>query len=112
MEAGNMDRLVTFQEATYTKEPSGQKVPTWGDISTRPTVWAQVQRDKGRENWSADKKTAIIPNKFKVHYRDDLHEAMTMLFEGKRFDINAIQEIPRRKGLLIFANWTQGQYDE
>lgn len=112
MESGRMDRVIIIQENVGQKSSSGQVLGDWQNISDNPKVWASVQRDKGREGYESDQKSASDPKVFKVHYRNDLKESHTIVFEGRRYDITSFQEIPRRRGLLIYALWRQGQYED
>lgn len=111
MQSGARDRTIRFQRFESTRDDTGQPVGEWVDIDNAPQMWAEFYTDKGIERFNSDKKTATQHEVFKVRYRQDIREDMTILFDGRRFDITNIQEIQRRKGLRIFATWTQGQYE-
>lgn len=113
METGSMESLIRIKVPTGGRDPAtGQVLNTFENIENRPQEWAQVQDDGGDELFQSDKKTATSRKTFKVHYREDLNEMMIVEYQGRWFDIDRIQEIRRRKGLLIHAFWTQGKYDE
>lgn len=113
MESGNMDRLIRIKENIGQRSPStGQRLTDWQDIQNNPEEWAQVTDDSGRELFQSDKKTATARKKFKIHFREDLNEMMVIEYQGRLYDIDRIQEIQRRRGLLIYGEWTQGKYDE
>lgn len=112
METGDMRQIITFQMPVAGKTPAGQPNTGWESISTRPTMWAAFIADKGSEGVSSEKKTAVRRGTWKVHYRTDLTEKMTIVADGKRWDIDNIRELVPGRGLMIHASWTEGQYDE
>ena len=111
METGNMDRVVLFQQRIGTRLPNGQIVQGWEDIPTIPKQWASMRTDRGKEEYQAEKKTVLQHIILKVHYRPDLDSAMSVVFENRRWDITSIQELQRRRGLLVHCTWTDGQYN-
>ena len=113
MEAGNMDRLIRIKENVGARDTkTGQQTTNWEDIQNSPEEWAQVTDDSGRELFQSDKKTTTSRKKFKIHFREDLNEMMAIEYQGRLYDIDRIQEIQRRRGLLIYGEWTQGKYNE
>jgi len=112
MEKGNMDRIIEIQHSVPSRSDSGQVIYDWERVPQRGKVWAAVSADKGAEQFIADKKTPRQYNIFRIIYREDIDESMTILYGGKRWDITSIQELRRRRGLLIYASYTQGQYDD
>lgn len=112
MESGSMDRMIRLKKPEYVKDPdTGQQVEQFVDMNPAQE-WAQVQSDQGNELFQSDKKTATSRKKFKIHYREDVDEKCVIEYNGRLYDIQRIQELQRRRGLLLQATWTQGKYNE
>lgn len=114
METGSMNWVITIQKLTGARdEQTGQKLEdTWQNIPSRPQVFAAQWDNSGSEMFQSDKQTASSDKVFKIHYRSDLSEEMTVLFKGRRHDITRIEQIGMRRGLKLHTTWTQGKYDE
>lgn len=112
MQFGEMDRVITFQENTGTRDDAGQRQDSWTNISTRPKMFAMKRVDTGREGFEDSGKTANRREVYKIHYRTDLNTAMTVVDEdGLRWDIRSIEEYRRREALLVRVEWKEGKYE-
>ncbi len=103
MNAGKLDRRITFQSHIKTTDAYGEQVESWSDTLT---VWAFVEQDftnSTDEETQADKITAIGVTAFSIRYRSGITEQMRINFEGTIYNILAIAEIPRRVGIKIRA---------
>lgn len=112
MEKGSMDRIIEIHHGVPVRTGSGQVTQRWESLPKRGKVWAAISTDKGAEQYQAEKKTPVQYNIFRIHYREDINATMTVLYQDRRWDITSIQELRRRRGLLIYATWTQGQYED
>lgn len=90
MRAGDMNRLITFQRATYTKAANGQKTPTWADAAT---VWAEVVTTGGKEFYAAQKKNAETSAVFKVRYTLAVNERMQIKYGNRAFEIISLNDV-------------------
>ena len=100
MQAGKMDRLITIEQATSTRDTVGDAVPTW---STFATVWARKVRSRGTEQFKAERETAEREIRLEIRYLAGLDETMRIRFDGQIFDIEDLEEIGRRAGWTIRA---------
>lgn len=65
MKIGKMDRKITIQRATSTRDELGSVSKTWADIAT---VWAERRNLKGREHVEALQRTTEAQTLFVIRY--------------------------------------------
>ncbi len=87
MSIGRMDRQITIQEDVGTQDGAGQPVPSWQNIATDPTVWAEYLPVSGVEFWNARQVNAEAVANFRIHYRTDVTRKMRLTFDGDTYDI-------------------------
>lgn len=75
-------------------------------------MFAHYSEQQGADPTMADQKAPVRRGKWKVHYRPDLDESMTIVAKEKRWDITSVQEISPKQGLILHATWTKGQYSD
>ena len=90
MEIGALRHRITFQELTTTINENGFEVETWEDYKT---VWAAAGNLHGREYYAAAAVQAENTVKFTIRYLPDINTSMRILFRGKQYNINAIDNI-------------------
>ena len=100
MRAGRLDRRVTIQARTLTRNAYGEQVETWADVAT---VWGEKNDLKGREFLAARQLSADITTRFRLRYRADVTVQHRLVCEAVTYDINQVSEIGRRAGLDLFA---------
>ena len=100
MQAGKLDRRITIQSPTSTRDGAGQPVEAWALLAT---VWARVEHLRGKEPFQGQEFNAQRTSVFTIRYRTDLDETMRIIFDGDTYDILAIAEKGRREGLEITA---------
>jgi SPP1 family predicted phage head-tail adaptor len=110
MNSGSLNRIVCFQAPTHQRDTTGQRVKGFCDIKTRAKTWAQVIELRGNEKWEAEQKRPGIHKRLKVHYRNDIDETLTVVVDGKRYDITAIRELHNRSGIMIDIHYLAGRY--
>lgn len=96
---GQLDRRITIQERTTTKDDYNQDVVTW---STFATVWAKIQENIGGESYQADQLTASRFDHFTIRYAA-VTETMRILYNDRFYDIRSIQKPDRNRYLVIKA---------
>lgn len=104
MNAGALDRRVTFQRATVTKNGFNESVPTWGDLVT---VWASKQDIRDSERIRAAQTGAAVSTRFQVRWNAvtaTLNTKDRLVCEGRTYGIVAVKELGRREGLEITAS--------
>lgn len=103
MQAGAYNKKIIIEAyAETSKDEYGMPIETW---STVKTMFANMRTRSAREVFQSDQtqneKTAV----FTVRYVSGIDEKMRVVCDGKVFTIDGIQEIGRRKGLQIIAEW-------
>lgn len=90
MSIGQMRHRITFQRITPVVNENGFQ----SEISQEyKTVWAAVSNLNSREFFAAAQVNAQNTVKFKVRYLAGLDQTMKILFQGKVYDITAIDNI-------------------
>jgi SPP1 family predicted phage head-tail adaptor len=112
IDPGRLNRRIRLQVAEYSKNSTGEQVATWVDSPEPSTVWAMVNTTRGSEQYQAERKTASRMKDFLIRYRTDADETWTVLYQDRRYDIRAVEEVGTREGLVLKGEWTQGKYDE
>ena len=103
LQAGRLDAQITLQSATEAQDVFGEPIQTWSDLTTDPTVWAEVIPLSGRERFEAQQVNAEVDTTFRIRYRTDLDEQMRVVYNSTPYDIHAIQELRRREGLELLT---------
>ncbi len=102
LSAGDLDREVTLQVATFTPDTSGDPVPTW--TTEEANLPAQWLPGGTKEAWQAQQRLgSYVDGVFRIYDRDprptpDTHR---IIFDGKTFDVKPSIEIGRSEGLEI-----------
>ena len=96
----NLDRLITFQSNSYTRDNIGGSVDSWVDFCQ---MWANIKFQPSYENTAGDRVEAKNIVQFTCRYRSDITAAMRISFDGEYFNISDVSEVPRRKFLQITA---------
>lgn len=100
MNPGKLDRRLTIQARTLTRDAAGGAVPSYADVDT---VWAQKVETTGRESRIANQLRADTTIVFRIRYYADLTEQHRLLFEGRYYDVTQINEENRRETQLVQA---------
>jgi len=97
MMAGRLDRKVTLQKPSTSKDKYGEEQYTWSDYRT---VWADIKEQSGREMFEAGQ-LAEVEILFRIRYLSEITPKWRIQYDGKDFDISHIRELGRRDGLEI-----------
>ena len=103
---GELDRRITIQEDVGTQDAAGQPVPSWQNIATNPTVWAEVVPVGGSEIFAARQTGAETVKKFRIRYRGDVLRKMRVVYDADNYDIADVAEdrrFERRQFQIITA---------
>jgi SPP1 family predicted phage head-tail adaptor len=101
MRAGRLDRRVTIQSRTLTRNDYGEQIETWADDDT---VWGERFDLRGREFFTARQVSADVTTRFRLRYRTGLTVLHRLVCEDVTYDIHQVSEIGRRQGLEILAS--------
>lgn len=98
MRAGQLDRPIVIETATYQQDGLGQEIPTWSQWLATYARWEPVM---GNERFRAMGTHSVDAGKFTIRYRAGLQPTMRIKFDGRTYKITGIAEMPRREGLEI-----------
>ncbi len=98
MLAGKLDRRITIQRKTETRNTLNEPVEDWNDLAT---VWAQKLGQTGQEFFANDQVLSEYRVIFRIRWRRDLKDTDRVMFEGRAHDIHSIRELGRRVGLEL-----------
>lgn len=87
---GDLRHRITFQKIVTAVNPNGFEVRAWENITT---VWAKASNIHGREFYAAAAVQAENTVEFTVRYLTGIDTSMRILFNGKQYNITAIDNI-------------------
>ena len=111
IDPGHLDRRLTMQARTLTKDSDGAPVESWADAGT---IFAQALRTTGTELETAGAPRSRQARRFRVRYRAALEAtaAQRFVFEGRVYELAAAYEDTtqaRRAYHIIEGLYTEGQ---
>lgn len=89
LRAGELDRRVTLQQRSGSKDAFGQQLTTWSDMAT---VWANIRPTNGREILTAGAIAAEVSHIVTIRYRPGIAPSMRLLYGSQVFNIVAVVE--------------------
>lgn len=101
MQAGRLDRKVTIQVNTPTKDDFGGEADSWGTLAI---VWAEITQVSGRETFEADQIAAVAQVRFRIRYRSDVTAKNRISYNGNLYNIHHAAELGRGDGLDLFTS--------
>lgn len=101
LEAGKLDRVVTFESAAETVSPSGAVSRLWVPLMTVRAEMREMRADEVATRFGeAENQAIVIVTRW---HPTPISTGDRVLIDGKPFDIKGITEIGRRKGWKIVA---------
>lgn len=100
MLAGKLDRRVTFQRATNTRNDFGENVEAWADLFT---TWCRKEPIRGAESVIAAETVDRAFVKITIRYRAELMTTDRFVFEGRPWRIQSMGEVGRQDGLELMG---------
>lgn len=109
LHAGNLRDQITIQSQTTAADAEGQPVKTWANLSTNPTVWAEVRymRPGSNEFEAMQKITSVQSLHVTIRYRTDLDVTMRVVFNSENWNIHAIQHRVERDYTTLICSKTE-----
>lgn len=101
MRAGALDRRVSIQTRTLSRNDYGEQIETWTELAE---VWAEKFDLRGREFFAARQTMADVTTQFRMRYRNDVTVTCRLVCEGVTYDIKQVSQLGRRAGLQILAS--------
>ena len=97
---GGMRHRCTIQQVTETQHASGQPVVSWTDyVENEPCEYMPTS---GIENMRGRQLEAGTRAVFVMRYRSGYNEQMSVVFDGERYGITAINRVDGLKKYLEF----------
>ncbi|WP_026478169.1 phage head closure protein [Alkaliphilus transvaalensis] len=90
MEIGALRHRITFQKKTIAINHNGFEIETWEDVKS---IWSAASNLHGREFYEAAQVKAEHTVKFTFRYLKGIDPSMEIRFNGKRYNIIAIDNI-------------------
>ena len=100
MQAGKLDRVVSFERLSETVGTTGAVSTTWDPFAVvRASVTDATQEEiEGGKGEHLKVRITVL-----MRYRDDISLSDRLTYEGRAFNIVSMVEIGRRKGLELRA---------
>lgn len=99
MRAGELDRLITIRQNMPVTDSFGEPIESW---TTLAIVWAGVKPTQETEKFIFEQEAAFEIMDFKVRYESRFRDyKLSIVWDGKTFDIIRIKELGRNEGLII-----------
>lgn len=98
--AGKLDRRILIQRPVVVRDEHGDEIEGWVDVAT---VWAEFKRTGGNEEFRASQTSNVQTVAFRIRFRAGLDPKMTVVYEGRRYDILDVGESEdgRRVGITL-----------
>jgi SPP1 family predicted phage head-tail adaptor len=102
LESGKLNRWITIERATTTRDTDNQAVKVWGTHAAR---WASAKPAPGTERFQNAETAAEAPMRFVFLFEDNLvtDEDRLLHEDGRRYEISSVTEIGRREGWEVLA---------
>jgi SPP1 family predicted phage head-tail adaptor len=101
MQAGRLDRRVTLERFTETRDQFNEPVKGWTPLAT---VWASYEPLSDGERFRASETAAGASARFVIRWSQDvssLNPKDRLVFEGVVHELVRVKEIGRREGLEL-----------
>lgn len=101
MLSGKLDRRITIQRATITRDEYNEEVETWADLCQR---WAKYEPVSDGEKFRAGERASEIGARFTIRWSNqtaDLSPQDQVVFQGRTLAITRVKELGRREGQEI-----------
>lgn len=99
---GALDRRITLQQRSSSKDSSGQQSQTWSDAFT---CWAAIDPLSGRELQAAQAIVAETTHEVLIRYRSTVRPDMRVVYQTKVFDVlNVLDEGMQHRMLRMLCS--------
>ena len=97
MRTGRLNRRVTIQELSITKDQFNADIESWVDAAT---VWAHIEPLRGREYWQAKQVVGEVTGRITIRYLTGIDEKMQVVYGDKTYNILAVINPEERNRIL------------
>jgi len=106
MNAGDLKHRIQFQEPVQGTDGEGYNVPEWKDCG--PPVWAAARDLYGKEFYEAAAVQMENTVKFIIRGMDGISTALRIVFQGRAYDIFAVDRFDYASGYITIRARTGG----
>ena len=102
------DRQITIESPVWgTNEYNEPVIIRWDTLAT---VWANELWMRGDEIIASEQDGAVIVKRWRTRWRDDIAVEQRILGDdGRYYYIRAVEEIQRRRWVLLHAQYVEGK---
>ena len=93
MRIGPLNKRVTIQTATESRDSHGDVAQTW---ATHATVWAAIEPLSGSERIVAQQAEAFTTHRVRIRYLSTVTSDMRVLYGTRYFNIESVLNIDER----------------
>lgn len=103
MRSGKLDRRITVQVRSVTRDATGGEVETWTNAYD---IWAERETTGATERFAASQRIADVDTLFRIRWNDDVERLVTpqshrITYRGRWYEVLGVVEIGRREGLWL-----------
>lgn len=98
MNPGSLNRRLTLQSRTLSKDAVGGRVESWADVAQ---IWAEQLTQTQRENIVADAERNQDTRRFRIRYRSITTEGHRLVYQGRKYDLIGIEETGIKDFLIV-----------
>lgn len=84
IDSGQMNRRMTFQSRSTSKDTFGQQFTPWADVFT---AWVQIEPLQGRELINAQAVNVETTHRVTLRYRAGVSSALRGVYQGRVFNV-------------------------
>lgn len=102
--AGLLDTLIDIEAKSVVQDVYGEPIETWTKVVD---AWARVYAPKGDERFTAKQIVGKETRTFDIRWRTSFTPTVDghrISYDGRKWDIHDVAEIPRRQGWSILAS--------
>lgn len=100
---GSLDRRIVIQSKTDSVDAYGQPVETFSNLFTN--VPAKRVYGPGTEKDDQGENVPEQSVKYEIRYHADIDRLFRVVEDGKVYEIEALEELGRRQGLLLHCKY-------
>jgi SPP1 family predicted phage head-tail adaptor len=103
---GQLDRRITFQQTTETRNGNGEPVYAWSTYADR---WAKIEYGGGSDVVEGDRLLSQMSTKFTVRYDSRLNKGMRIKYKHWYYNIIRLTEQGRNDFLILDCETTDDE---
>lgn len=108
--AGQLNRVISIQKLTQTRDAEGGMVDTW--LNFAPNVWARVNHLSGNERAATRQGGQKLDarTEFTIYYIPGVTNTMRVVFDGKHYAIQHVNNFMDGNEYLVLTCDTGGNH--